>query len=286
LLKIGDFARIGQVSIKALRHYDALGLLRPAHIQPETGYRFYDLAQLSDLARILALKDCGFALDEIAQLTRTHDADEITEMLRARAEAQRGVIATEEARLQRITARLAQLAAANSTDWQNDVVLKRSEPLTLLGLRSRVLGQGEIGPFALSVVERLAAEDLWPMSPLVHLYYEVDPDSEEYDLFVGATVSGAPREATAWVRACLPAGELLACVIYRGDYPQIGSAFATLGRWLLASGYEVTGPCREVYHRSPAHTANPLAYVTEIQYPVTPAQPAAPQVGQAESEAR
>ena len=51
---------------------------------------------------------------------------------------------------------------------------------------------------------------------------------------------------------CLPAGELLACVIYRGDYPQIGSAFATLGRWLLASGYEATGPCREVYHRSPA----------------------------------
>ena len=63
MLKIGDFARIGQVSIKALRHYDALGLLRPAHIQPETGYRFYDLAQLSDLARILALKDCNFSLD-------------------------------------------------------------------------------------------------------------------------------------------------------------------------------------------------------------------------------
>ena len=114
------------------------------------------------------------------------------------------------------------------------------------------------------------------MSPLVHLYYEVDPDTEEFDLFVGATVSGAPQDEAAWVRECLPAGELLACVIYRGDYPQIGSAFAALGRWLLASGYEATGPCREVYHRSPVHTANPAEYVTEIQYPVTPAQPAAP----------
>jgi DNA-binding transcriptional MerR regulator/effector-binding domain-containing protein len=287
LLKIGDFARIGQVSIKALRHYDTLGLLRPAHVQPETGYRFYDLAQLSDLARILALKDCGFALDEIAQLMRTRDAAEITEMLRVRVEAQREHIATEEARLQRITARLSQLAASEGDDPQHDVMLKRSESLTLLGLRNRVLGQGEIGPFAVSVVERLTAENLWLMSPLVHLYYEVDPDSEEYDLFVGATVSGAPREGTAWTRLCLPAGELLACVIYRGDYPQIGSAFATLGRWLLASGYEVTGPCREVYHRSPAHTANPDEYVTEIQYPVTPAQPAAPQAErQTESEAR
>jgi DNA-binding transcriptional MerR regulator/effector-binding domain-containing protein len=272
VLKIGDFARIGQVSIKALRHYDALGLLRPVHIHPESGYRFYDLAQLSDLARILALKDCGFSLDEITQLLRTRDAHEITEMLRVRVQSQRQLIATEEARLQRITARLGQLAAVEGDDSRHDVVLKRSEHLSLLGLRCRVLGQREIGPFAVSVVERLAALGLWPMSPLVHLYFEVDPDTEEFDLFVGATVSGSPEDEVLWVRECLPAGELLACVIYRGDYPQIGSAFATLGRWLLAGGYEATGPCREIYHRSPAHTSNPAEYVTEIQYPVTLAQ--------------
>jgi DNA-binding transcriptional MerR regulator len=277
LLKIGDFARIGQVSIKALRHYDAQGLLRPTHIHPESGYRFYDLAQLSDLARILALKDCGFSLDEIARLLQTRDADEITEMLRARVEAQRQLIATEEARLQRITARLGQLAASEGSDVRHDVVLKRSEPLSLLGLRRRVSGQREIGPFAVSVVERFAGEGLWPMSPLIHLYYEVDPETEEFDLFVGATVSGAPKDEAAWARECLPAGELLACVIYRGDYPQIGSAYAALGRWMLAGGYEAAGPCREVYLRSPIHTANPDEYVTEIQYPVTPAQPMAPQ---------
>jgi DNA-binding transcriptional MerR regulator len=132
LLKIGDFARIGQISIKALRHYDALGLLRPAHTHLESGYRFYDLAQLSELARILARKDCGFSLEEIAQLLRTHDADEITEMLRARVQAQRELIATEEARLQRITARLSQLAPLKRDDLRHDVVLKRSEPLNLL----------------------------------------------------------------------------------------------------------------------------------------------------------
>ena len=114
------------------------------------------------------------------------------------------------------------------------------------------------------------------MTRLVHLYYEVDPETEEFDLFVGATVSGAPEDEAAWVRERLPAGELLACAIYRGDYPQIGSAYAALGRWLLASGYEASGPCREVYHRSPVHTPNPDEHVTEIQYPVTPAQPAAP----------
>src|SRR5215469_7261844 len=141
VLKIGDFARIGQVSIKALRHYDALGLLRPAHIHPESAYRFYDLAQLSDLARILALKDCGFSLEEIAQLLRTRNAVEITQMLCARVQAQRQLITSEEARLQRITARIAQLAASEGSrgnDSGQDVVLKRSEPLRLLGMRRTV----------------------------------------------------------------------------------------------------------------------------------------------------
>jgi hypothetical protein len=148
------------------------------------------------------------------------------------------LIATEEARLQRFTARLGQLAALERDDSRHDMVLKRSEPL----------------------------------SPLVQLCYELDPDTDELDLVVGTTVSGSPQDDLAWVRECVPAGELLACVIYRGDYPQTGSAYATLGRWLLASGYEAAGPCREVYHRSPVYTTNPAEYVTEIQYPVTPAQ--------------
>jgi DNA-binding transcriptional MerR regulator len=288
VLKIGDFARIGQVSIKALRLYDRLGLLRPAHIHAESGYRFYDLAQLSDLVRILALKDCGFSLEEIARLLRTHDAEAITAMLRARVQAQRQLVATEAARLQRITARLGQLAATPGEDARHDVVLKRSEARSLLGLRRHVAGQRAIGPFAVSVAERLAAAGLRPVRPLVHLYFEVEPEAEEFDLFVGAAVGGAPLDEAAWVRECLPAGELLACVIYRGDYPQIGAANATLCRWLRVSGYAAVGPCREIYHRSPAHTADPAAYITEIQYPVAPLvpQPAAQSAAQPERYAR
>src|SRR5262249_8419788 len=119
---------------------------------------------------------------------------------------QREHIATEEARLQRITARLAQLVAATNNDRQNDVVLKRSEPLTLLGLRRRVLGQGEIGPFAVSVVERLAAENLWLLSALVRLSYEFGPVVGEHVLCVGAWVSGSPGEPAVWVWPCIPAG--------------------------------------------------------------------------------
>jgi DNA-binding transcriptional MerR regulator len=68
MFKIGDFARIAQVTVKALRYYDELGLLRPAYVDAFSGYRYYAAGKLPRLNRILALKDMGFSLDEIARL--------------------------------------------------------------------------------------------------------------------------------------------------------------------------------------------------------------------------
>ena len=62
MFNIGDFARHGRVSVRMLRHYDAIGLLLPAHVDQVTGYRSYAAQQLSRLNRIVALKDLGFTL--------------------------------------------------------------------------------------------------------------------------------------------------------------------------------------------------------------------------------
>src|SRR6266545_2388046 len=64
MFSIGDFARHGRVSVRMLRHYDAIGLLRPAHVDRVTGYRSYEARQLSRLNRIVALKDLGFTLQQ------------------------------------------------------------------------------------------------------------------------------------------------------------------------------------------------------------------------------
>ncbi len=61
-------------------------------------------------------------------------------------------------------------------------------------------------------------------------------------------------------------------MIYRGDYPNIHSAYGALDRWLSTSNYRLAGPCREIYHRSPAHTGDSTTYITEIQYPLLPAR--------------
>ncbi|HKW22678.1 MAG TPA: MerR family transcriptional regulator [Ktedonobacterales bacterium] len=276
MLKIGEFARITQVSIKTLRHYDALGLLRPAHIDPESGYRFYTMDQIVDVVRLLALKDCGFGLEEIGYLFRQHDAAAIEKLLRERIAAQADLVATEQARLQRMAARLQQFITTNTAEVF-DVALKRTEPITLVGKRGSLATTDEIGPFAVAVVAQLAVAAIAFARPLIHLYFNDDNGNDELetgdhiDLFVGAPVAAIPPVLGEFDCQRLPGGDLVACIVYRGDYVGIGKAFQALDRWIATSGYRQSGPCREIYHRSPAHTDDPAEYLTEIQSPIVAA---------------
>lgn len=69
MFSIGEFARLGAVSIRALRHYDEIGLLPPAEVDPATGYRSYSAKQLRQLNRIVALKDIGLTLGQIGHFS-------------------------------------------------------------------------------------------------------------------------------------------------------------------------------------------------------------------------
>jgi DNA-binding transcriptional MerR regulator len=265
MLKIGEFARLSQVSMKTLRHYDSLGVLRPSQIDVESGYRLYDLAQLGDMMRIQALKDCGFALEEIAQLLQTHDVKAIEALLKQRVAAQQQIINDEQARLQRLMARLKLLATADYIP-NYDVVIKQTEPLTLVGLRQCIDSRGAIGPMAEAVLQRIEAQALIPMRPSVHVYYDVE--AENIDLFIGAPVMALPATIADLICERLAGEQQVACVLHRGDYAAIQNAYVALHMWLATSGYRVSGPCREIYHRSPRDSTDVTSYLTEIQLPI------------------
>ena len=92
MFSIGEFARLGAVSIRTLRHYDEIGLLAPADVDPVTGYRSYSAKQLRQLNRIVALKDLGLALGQIRQLLDGITVEELRGMLlmrRAQLERER-----------------------------------------------------------------------------------------------------------------------------------------------------------------------------------------------------
>ena len=85
MFKIGEFSRLSRVPVKTLRYYDEVGLLKPADVDPLTGYRYYAATQLPRLHRLLALKDLGFTLQEIAALLADDlSAEEMRGMLKAK----------------------------------------------------------------------------------------------------------------------------------------------------------------------------------------------------------
>ena len=73
MLKIGEFSKLSRVSVRMLRHYDEIGLLKPAEIDRFTDYRYYREDQLPTAGRIAALKDMGFSLADIVKILEVYD---------------------------------------------------------------------------------------------------------------------------------------------------------------------------------------------------------------------
>ena len=76
MLKIGDFSKLSRVSVRMLRHYDEIGLLKPAEIDCFTDYRYYREDQFPAAGRIAALKDMGFSLADIIRILQPADRPE------------------------------------------------------------------------------------------------------------------------------------------------------------------------------------------------------------------
>src|ERR687894_1600024 len=125
MLSIGHFAGHGHVSVRMLRHYDAIGLLRPAHVDRLTGYRSYDAGQLSRLNRIVALKGLGFTLQQVLSILDDEvSVEELRGMLRLRQTELQSQIASDTARLAQVEARL-QILEKEGAMSADDVQIKR-----------------------------------------------------------------------------------------------------------------------------------------------------------------
>src|SRR5918997_969609 len=148
MFSIGDFARHGRVSVRMLRHYDAIGLLRPARVDPASGYRYYTAAQLTLLNRVIALKDLGFTLQQVQSIIDEKvDTGELRGMLRLRRAQLAAQVAEDHARLARVDARLRMIETEGHMDTA-DIVLKNIPAMRVAELSAPCAGyEGpDIGP--------------------------------------------------------------------------------------------------------------------------------------------
>jgi DNA-binding transcriptional MerR regulator/effector-binding domain-containing protein len=278
MLNIGGFARLGHVSPRMLRHYDETGLLTPSRVDPHTGYRFYDLAQLGRLHRLLALRDLGFTLEQIRPLLDDElGIDELRGMLRMRRAQIEQTVAEDLARVRRVEAHLHALSGDATVQLQ-DVVVKRTDPVRVAEAVGHAPGFGteNVSPVFVPLLEQvladLAGAGARPGIAIAH--YEEPADDGSVVLHVGCDIGAQAIGASATVQVVeLPVVEV-ASVIHQGTMDGIAAAFDALVRWTEDSGYQPAGPSRELYHEW--HAEDPTRHVTELQLVLTPSAAPAP----------
>jgi len=266
-LKIGDFARIGQVSVQTLRYYDDLGLLHPADVDSLTGYRYYDIDQLPHLHRILALKDLGFSLEQINRLMQDHlSPAELRGMLTLKQSELRNQVQEQLDRLERLEARL-RLIEQENHPLSYEVLLKSVTPLTVASVRRIIPSYWDEAPLWIDLFNQLQQENLSPCGACISVYHACEP---EIDAEVCAPIHVQSGEETNLHIHTLPAAETMAYTIHCGPFSGLAGAYAALLKWIDANDYHIIGPDREVYLQLPqdGQFYNDQNAVTEMQAPV------------------
>lgn len=269
MLNIGEFARLGQVSPRMLRHYDEIGLLKPRQVDPKTGYRSYEVAQLGELHRLLALRDLGLTLEQIRpMLADDPSVEQLRGMLRLRQAQIAQEVADEQARLRRVEAHLRALEGSQSMP-ANDVVVKQTQPLRIAEATATAAGFGPLlgDVFARlypKVIGHLASADARP--GLCVAWYEEPNDDGSVVVHAGFDIGDQSVPDSDEVRVMeLPVIDV-ASVVHRGPMDGVEPVYESLVRWIDDSDYRLAGRSRELYHEW--HEDEPSRNVTELQMPI------------------
>lgn len=271
MFTIGDFAAFGRVSARMLRHYDATGLLRPAVVDPVSGYRYYSADQLSRLNRIIALKDLGFTLQQVRDIVDAKvTAEELRGMLRLRRAQLEEQLALDSARLTGVEARLRLIEREGHMNTQ-DVVLKQVPRVRVAELAATAPSyEGEdigpiIQPLYPELFQRLGTAGVTPCGQPIAYYEQAEGDAV---VVHAAVVVDPTQQGTAdFLVVELPELPTAATIVHRGPMDQADESMQVLARWIDDNGYRSNGYAREVW--IDGQPDNPDTWVHEFQIEIS-----------------
>jgi DNA-binding transcriptional MerR regulator len=246
-MRISDLAKLTNTSPRMLRHYDEIGLFRPARTY-RNGYREYSVAQLPELNRILALKGLGFTLEQILALLHEHSPERLREMLIAQECELERRLEFEQSRLGRLRAHLRDIELEADL-MEFSVTVKQLEPVLVASVRNESLVKryDEGGMDISKLYETLygfvgdhAAD------PQINLWHG---NEERLEPEVTTTLKERINSSKLIKVYTLPAIPTAATVEYHGHYADEGmrQAFKALHQWVESNHYREVGPVRQVF---------------------------------------
>ena len=266
MLKIGDFSKLARVSIRMLRHYDDIGLLKPAETDKFTGYRYYREEQLFAAGRIAALKDMGFALADIVKILEIYeDKEKLDAFLMKKREELTELSRQTEYKLKLLDSARKRVREEQSMKF--DVTVKTIPERYAATVQMVIPHYEDEGMLWSKLGECTTA--LVPADPCLAAAEFLDKEykEENVEVRIWMTVKGSYQDTEHVKFMTLPAVKIASCML-KGNYEQMNEVTATVVSWMKDNGYSGAGPMFNIYHVGPAQTQNPDEYVTEVCFPV------------------
>lgn len=269
MLKIGEFSKLSRISVRMLRYYDELGVLRPVVTDRDTGCRYYSEEQLLTAGRVAVLRDMGFGLAAVGELLDCYDDREeldrrlqlqLAELRALSAETGRRILLLETAR---------QRLRKDENAMKYDVVLKTLPQRRAACVRMTIPCYEEEGRLWGLLMEETAPLDPVPDDPCYccAVFHDGEHRERDVDVEVQKTVKGEYPDTEHVKFRTLPPVSVAAAVC-KGPYDQMGQVNFAVAEWVRDNGYEYAGPVFNIYHVSPHETDDPEQFVTEVCYPV------------------
>ena len=262
LYKIGMFAAMNHVTVKTLRFYEEQGLLMPAYIHPESGYRYYLLSQMSVIHQITALKMAGFTLEEIARINS--GVDEKAVLLKKKSELIAKIadltkqIAVVDGYLSRQKARLSA-----------PVLIKTIPETTVAAMQVRIESYDtlfDVMPKMGALMEKAGCECAIPEYCFTN-YLEPRCKDEDILVEICESVAASRKGREGLYFRTLPEIQA-ACIFHKGSYGTFSESYETVLKYIEENGYEIVGTIRESYIDGVWNKEDEWEWLSEIQIPV------------------
>ncbi|WP_425325125.1 MerR family transcriptional regulator [Paenibacillus dendritiformis] len=270
MFRIGEFSKLTQVSIRMLRYYDEVGLLKPARVDKLTGYRLYSVDQIPVIQQIILLRDMEFNVAEIAYALANWDDSFIIGLLENKKKEIQTAIRRELEHIAKIDVAIKDIREENLAVHHN-VTVKNIPSYKILSLRKVIPNydrEGELWKelFAFIEEERI---DIPKGAGNIAIFHDSDYKDADVDVEVGVIVNQLGENKGGFEYRETEAVDTMACVMVYGPFDNIARAYHSFAHWLEQhQQYQLAGLTRQICHKGPFNESDPAYYLTEVQTPV------------------
>ncbi len=268
MFRIGEFSKLTQVTVRMLRYYDEMGLLKPAQIDPWSGYRMYSVEQIPVLNKIIYLRDSGFNVTEIALALSNGNDCFIVEQLDKKHEEIEQTIQLEKEKLRKIELAKRELQSSRN-EMHYNVSIKSIPAYQVLSLR-RVIPTYYAEDELWKELSSFATQNqIFVSNDTFAIYHDTEYKEQNVDVELCALVKKIGKNIGEFTYRITEPIPTMACTMVYGEFSNIAGAYLAFAEWLQKNNqYRMIGENRQIVHRGPWNECDPKKYLIEIQIPL------------------